>query len=117
LLGSTRDPNYHYIGECGDLLKRLEEHATSNGAFGTSYHSKKPFLVAVYITGMKHDYQDHERMSIERRWKNAHDCLTCRKSVLNIIDAGESLVQEINSQDHRNGIFEKLVFVKLVCSR
>jgi predicted GIY-YIG superfamily endonuclease len=110
LLCSTSDANYSYIGQCEQLDKRLDDHNSGNGAFGTSDYTKRPFHVAGFITGLKH-YDETMRMSLEHHWQDNRDHMIAHKTVLNILDVGERLVMEKNQ---RNPHSDPIVFVRMI---
>ena len=112
LLCSMKKSEYTYIGQCDILPRRLDEHNTGNGSLGTSDPSIHPLFVAGYITGLRH-YDIPSRMSLEYRWKAMRPA---NSAVMNVLNAGQRLVEDVNMANRLNGGHEKLVFVSMISS-
>ena len=106
LLSSFKDPGYTYVGQCDNLTDRLDQHARGTGSYGTSI-AKHPLFVAGYITGLKH-MDESQRLRLERHWKTERRNIQSHKSVLNVIAAGEKVVQCNNAGER----LQKIMFVK-----
>ena len=113
LLCSMKDSGYTYIGQCQVLSTRLNDHNSGNGSLGTSDSSKYPLFVAGYITGLRH-YSKQRREQLESHWQRDRDAMTRPKTVLNILDIGERLVQNKNISNMRNGDYDRIHFIRLV---
>lgn len=113
LIISMKKPTFTYIGQCKQLTKRLSDHNSGNGAFGTSDPSLPPFYIAGFISGFE-SYERTELERLETRWKNARRDLRDRASVLRVLQLGEKIVVDVNEFNMSCGRRTLLNFTMLV---
>ena len=103
VLCSMKDPDFNYIGECQDIVKRLRAHNSGRGAEGTMNVNLQPFFIAAYITGFVQNSKAY-RMQFETRVRNERDSLRDRATVLNTLSAAEKVVSHHNSESRSSAI-------------
>eukprot|EP00956_Cyclotella_meneghiniana_P011380 scaffold15968_cov46-Cyclotella_meneghiniana.AAC.8 len=112
-----KDPDFNYIGECEDIVKRLRAHNSGRGVEGTMKVNLQPFFIAAYITGFVQNSRAY-RMQFETRVRNERDSLRDRTTVLNTLSAAEKVVSHHNSESRTSAIsgmqLELLTFSYLI---
>ena len=101
LIVSVAHPEYSYIGETGNLLRRINEHNTGKGPEVTSSVILRPFAIHAYVIGFT---ERSERLRFESLWK-----LTARRQSHlasstgdGLVEVGRRLVEQENTKQPTN---------------
>ena len=71
---SIRTQDYIYIGECNNIISRLNQHNSGHGSSSTTPFHRRPYAIMGFIYGFNGN--KNLRRFIEKLWKEKRDYLT-----------------------------------------